>query len=326
MRRAGCAAPRVSGGERAVLTLAGYLAAVVVVAGVLSVPLFGALRALGLDPPFHDLTLRTAELTALAGALVWLRLLGAGREALGLGGRPALQLREGLLGLGLGVASIGVVIGLVLALGARVLRPEASLASLPGYFAAGLLVGLAVALIEELWLRGGLLGALARYRPWPALWLTSGLYAVVHFVRADEPIDALAVHWWSGFVVLAGSLGRLANPGIVDSLLALLAAGVLLARLRLGCRGLAVCVGTHAGWVAGIYAARRLTETEAGPAAWLVGGYDGVIGWLAFAVFGLTALAAHRILPPPAPRAEAPSATALGPGPDPTDDWARAGR
>jgi hypothetical protein len=76
---------------------------------------------------------------------------------------------------------------------------------------------------------------------------------------------------------------------------------VLLARLRLGSGRLALCVGTHAGWVAGIYATSRLTMSAPGPASWLAGRYDGIIGWLACAVFALTALAAHRILPRPEP-------------------------
>jgi uncharacterized protein len=55
---------------------------------------------------------------------------------------------------------------------------------------------------------------------------------------------------------------------------------VVLAVVRLRTRAIAACIGLHAAWVCTIALVRQasMIQTDA-PANWLVGSYDGVIGW-----------------------------------------------
>jgi uncharacterized protein len=93
--------------------------------------------------------------------------------------------------------------------------------------------------------------------------------------------------------VLAKLLEKYAAPlTLFDSLLALFAVGVLLALVRLRTRSIAACIGLHASWVCTIAFVREisLVRNDA-PAGWLVGSYDGVIGWGAVGWIAVMALA-----------------------------------
>ena len=63
-----------------------------------------------------------------------------------------------------------------------------------------------------------------------------------------------------------------------------MAVGVLLGVVRLVTGNIAACIGLHAGWVAVIYVVRETTlPNPASPAAWVMGDYDGFIGWMVLA-------------------------------------------
>ena len=85
--------------------------------------------------------------------------------------------------------------------------------------------------------------------------------------------------------MLAEVLKGFSDPlGILDSFLCLAAVGVLLGIVRLLTGNIAACIGLHAGWVAVIYVVRETTVPNlASPAAWLMGDYDGFIGWMVLA-------------------------------------------
>jgi hypothetical protein len=71
---------------------------------------------------------------------------------------------------------------------------------------------------------------------------------------------------------------------IVDSFLALAAVGVLLGVIRARTGHIAACIGLHAGWVCVIGVLRELSvRNPASRWSFLVGDYDGVVGWLVFA-------------------------------------------
>jgi len=280
--------------------------------------------ALGLE--YHKLLFRCLELGGLVCVFAWMHLIGArGLGAWGWSPPLAARMRDLGAGWALGVMTLAVVVGGLIAFGAR------GAGALPGLGPAivlvlkGLTVGFAVAVVEELWFRGALLTALAGSggeRRWRAAAWTSILFAAVHFIRPDRPVAAHEVGWWSAPVVLAGSFGRFADPGILDTALALVAAGGLLAIVRIHTGSVALCIGIHAGWVNAIYVARKLTALRAEhPASALAGDYDGVVGWFAAAVFALTALILHRRLgrrarggPPPGlgPAVDEPSSARLG--------------
>jgi len=74
-----------------------------------------------------------------------------------------------------------------------------------------------------------------------------------------------------------------------------IAVGVLLGLLRARSGNIAACIGLHAGWVTLIQFVHRFSATEpSSPLAWLVGSYDGFIGWLVLGWSVLIILAVAR--------------------------------
>jgi hypothetical protein len=68
----------------------------------------------------------------------------------------------------------------------------------------------------------------------------------------------------------------------LSSMAALFMVGVFLALVREHTGHIAWGIGLHAGWVFVIQVTRRMTDgNPEAPAAFLVGTYDGIIGWLA---------------------------------------------
>jgi hypothetical protein len=104
------------------------------------------------------------------------------------------------------------------------------------------------------------------------------------------------VSWEHGFLVLARLFERYSEPlTFVDSFLALLMLGILLALIRLRTGAIAACIGLHAAGVCTIAVLRKATEVNATAehADW-VGSYDGVIGWAALIWFVAIALTYHQ--------------------------------
>ena len=130
---------------------------------------------------------------------------------------------------------------------------------------------------------------------------TSVLYAFVHFLQPEMHVDPGALGWASGFVLLVDAFAFLFSPlQVLDSFLALFAAGILLALVRVRTNRLALCIGIHAGWVFSIKAFKRVTDSNDGSAyAFLSGSYDQVIGYLA-AVFLVLAIALYLGISRPA--------------------------
>ncbi len=136
--------------------------------------------------PFHRVADRLGMITLAVGFfLVARRLRLADRESLGFGLPPRQFLREAGLAFGIGVVLMGIVVAIMLALHLRLLRPGVALSAAAfGKIAAeGLLRGIAVALIEEIFLRGAMWSGIARESgAFAATVVTSLIYALTHFV------------------------------------------------------------------------------------------------------------------------------------------------
>ncbi len=271
-----------------------YVAGALFLGALLSHPLYLLLEPA--DIRYHRLVSRTGLLMALLGFPLMIMSLGvASRQALGLGLSARsfnIRFSAGWL---LGVLSLLPVAAVLVVLDIRVPAPEsvqweAQVLQVVGRAALG---GLLVAFMEEMLFRGALYGAIARrHSPAQAIVLSSLLYAVLHFVK-PLPVPPESVHWASGVVSLGQGLGQLAEPQrMVDSFLALFAAGVLLALVRWHTGHLAYCVGLHAGWVILIKTIRHFTDrSDDSTLVYLTGSYDGFIGYLAAAWIGVLCLA-----------------------------------
>lgn len=239
------------------------------------------------DLKFHRVANRLGMLVLLIGFLMVARRLAlADRHSLGFGLPRRDFLREMLIGLGLGVATMLPVTFIMLGLELRVLRegfvPDAAL--LAQLVVGGLGTGLAVALIEETFLRGAMHSGIARDAgARTAIVLTALLYASLHFVgRFRVPVEELGPD--SGVRYVLGTLAGFATPlDIVDAWLALFAVGALLGMVRTLTGNVAACIGLHAGWVWIISLLRETSRPdETNPNRFLLSQFDGVVGWLVF--------------------------------------------
>jgi membrane protease YdiL (CAAX protease family) len=185
------------------------------------------------------------------------------------------------IGVAVGVLSLAVAGVLCLATGGRVIAISPAYRWYdPGLF---LLIGLAVALVEETFFRGGLFGALRRCLPlWPAIITSSVIFSVVHFLKArGGKVGAETVTWLSGFTHLVQIAVDLpGQPGFIPGSISLLLAGCILALAFTRTRSLYLAIGLHIGWVFMIKMSGVLTD-PAGARQWWNGlsVIDNVVDW-----------------------------------------------
>ena len=251
------------------------------------------------DFPFHRIGERIGMLALLLGFVAVARHLGlADRASLGYGLPRRQFLRELAVALGLGVASMLAVVAIMSALGLLEWRSgmPVDAAALARLLAQSAVSGLAVAFIEETFLRGAMQTAIERESGTRVAILLTGLfYAATHFF-ATYHIAPAAVNARSGLELLAGTLRAFAQPAaIADAFLALLAVGMVLGLVRAVTGNIAACIGLHAGWVWVMLVAHGLTQPASrAPLAFLLSRFDGFIGWLVLAWTVLLALPLWR--------------------------------
>jgi hypothetical protein len=264
------------------LIIAGFAA----MAG-LTYPVWAALHA-RFHFPFHRVGERIGMVALAIGlGLAAKRLRIDDRASFGFGMPRRLFLRQMSIAIALGVLSMTLAVGLMSALNlldwsaARGLGPEAALR----LAAASLASALAVAFIEETFLRGAMLGAIEREAgPRAAVLLTALVYAATHFFASRRIADA-DVTPWSGVDLVAGTLRLLGNPGeIADAFLCLFAVGVVLGTVRAITRNIAACIGLHAGWVWVMLTVHGMARPlRTAPLSCLLSRFDGFTGWLVLA-------------------------------------------
>ena len=242
--------------------------------------------------PFHRLGERIGMLALLVGFVLVAKRAGlADKRSLGYALPRRRFVHEMLLALAIGAITMLAVVGIMTALGLLRWSDTASLSAtaLLQLVAARLLSGIAVALIEETFLRGAMFTAVERESGVrTAIVLTAVIYSATHFF-ASFHIAADRVTASSGFDLLAGTLHLFGNPlAIIDAFLCLFAVGVVLAVIRALTGNIAACLGLHAGWVWVMLVTHQLTTPVRGePLSFLLSGFDGFVGWL---VLGWTIL------------------------------------
>jgi membrane protease YdiL (CAAX protease family) len=167
-----------------------------------------------------------------------------------------------------------------------------------------------VPVLEELFFRGFILGVLLRsFSRLGALLLTSGLFSIVHFLKAPDAITPNdAVRWFSGFDSIAHSFGQFGEPTLLAAgFLTLFAIGCILADARLQTSSLWLPIGLHAGWIfaSGAFSKAAHRETLALP--WLgkdllVGIVPLILALASWALMRLWVKHAHTRAPQPVSR------------------------
>jgi len=258
-----------------------------IVAALLAYPAWEFI-GLAWEQPIHRVMHRIAMLVSILG-FIWLfrRWKIFNRHGLGFGLPRAAFWRQLAAGVAAGTLLILPLIGALYALEIRAPRAGLDLTLVPviKLVSIGLVTGLVVAMIEEVFFRGVLFAAVRRESGTAyAVILPSLLYAALHFLGGRLQVPAEQIEWSSGLAVLNTMFAKYAHPAaIADSFLALFAVGVLLSLVRIRTRGIAACIGLHAAWVCIIAVVRDTTILQDRPASWLVGAYDGVLGWGALA-------------------------------------------
>lgn len=241
----------------AILRALAYLLGVILIACLISPPLYWAGTALaerGVLPflngfPFHRYFSRSLQLAAILMLWPAFRWIGVRRLA-ELGIEPnRLWQRDLLSGLALAIVPVLALAAGYLAFGVYDLRKAFPLAAVARILAtAG-----TVAVLEEFLFRGVLLGLCLRsMKPAAAMLASSAAFAVVHFLRVAKPAHEPAVTWLSGFAQLPQAFsGAPAWPLLGWGMLSLLFAGILLAGAAVRTRSLFLPIGLHAGWIIG---------------------------------------------------------------------------
>jgi membrane protease YdiL (CAAX protease family) len=238
--------------------------------------------------PFHRIGERIGMLALGFGFLLTARRLGlSDRTSLGYGLARRRFAREASIGLALGVVTMSAVVGLMTALGLLdwTAAADVTAAALVKLIALRLVSGLAVAFIEETFLRGAMHTGIERESgSRAAVILTAVVYSATHFF-ASFRIPAAEVSASSGVALLAGTLQSFAHPlGIADAFLCLMAVGILLGRVRAATGNIAACIGLHAGWVWVMLVVHALAQpVRHAPLSFLLSRFDGFVGWLVLA-------------------------------------------
>ncbi|MDB6140604.1 MAG: hypothetical protein JWO94_3676, partial [Verrucomicrobiaceae bacterium] len=149
--------------------------------------------------------------------------------------------------------------GLLLALGWAYCRAGVyEMNPKPGWTALGqpITAALGASIVEEILFRGIILGLLLRsLGARPALFWTTFIFAIVHFLKPPEgfilPPDQ--VTWHSGFDVIGAIFGHFGNLNFVlAEFFTLFAVGWVVGQARLTTGSLWPGIGLHGGWVFGL--------------------------------------------------------------------------
>ena len=133
-----------------------------------------------------------------------------------------------------------------------------------------LVASITVALIEEAFFRGMVLGVLLRTgRKYMAIIAVSAVFAAVHFFKAPERTSAV-VTWISGWNSIAHSFGRVDDPMMLAYAFAtLFLFGCILAVARLHTHSLWLPIGLHAGLIFGSGTFSWLTHRQIVALPWV---------------------------------------------------------
>lgn len=276
------------------------LAVALIAAAALTYPAWLLVGTVSVEP-VHRVMNRLAMLIALVGLVVLTRRLRLShRSALGYGLPRGQFFRQLGLGWVAGICLMLPLVALLLVFDVRQIKPGID-GELPPLILQGLLSGLVVAFIEETFFRGILFTAVARSSgARAAIIAPSILYAALHFLGGKLRVPPEDVSWEHGFHVLSRLFERYAQPlAFIDSFLALVALGILLAFVRLRTGAIAACIGLHAAGVCMIFILRDTTVVDSSSQlAAIVGTYDGVIGWAALVWFAVIGVAYSQLYKP----------------------------
>jgi membrane protease YdiL (CAAX protease family) len=108
-----------------------------------------------------------------------------------------------------------------------------------------------VSVLEECLFRGAIFGLFAKaMRPLMALFWTTAIFAILHFLKPDDDVVVKSVSWLSGFALLPHAFHQFADPRmLLAGFSTMFVLGWLLGYARLRTEALWMSIGLHAGVV-----------------------------------------------------------------------------
>lgn len=284
--------------------LLAYFAATVLFGAIAAPPLFWgaqALTARGVLPFLAQYDFETFFHRALLiGALLFfwpllrslrvrsLRDLGIEKNT-----KPLRDAGVGVMIAALPLLAFGV---LLLSLGVYSVRSSVSLTQI----AERTLSAVVVPFIEEPLFRGLILGVLLRTNTaLAAALLSSGLFSILHFLKAPENTSAV-VTWSSGFTSIANSFAQFSDPLLVlAGFTTLFLLGWILADARIRTRSLWLPIGLHGGWIFASAIFNKIARRQTVALPWLgksllIGIAPLMVALLSWAILRLWLQHAHR--------------------------------
>jgi membrane protease YdiL (CAAX protease family) len=237
--------------------------------------------------PFHRYLNRCLLLVALAGLWPLARALQlTNARAIGLAWAPCSRRALGF-GLVAGFGSLLVTAALMTLVGVRSFNFTHAPRVLLELAVNATLSGLAVGVLEELFFRGVVFGALRQSLSLPAAIVSSSvIYSALHFLARVEHTGP--VEWSSGFALLPRMLaGMVAPENLAPAGLTLAVAGALLALAYQRTGSLWFAIGLHAGWVLWLKVFKTVTSPGAQPTNAFWGTEKLLDGWLALLVMAV---------------------------------------
>jgi membrane protease YdiL (CAAX protease family) len=232
-----------------------YLAAVIALGALLAPPLYWAAQALAAHgifrflatykfQKFFDRAALVAAFALLLPTVRWLRIKDW--RDLGLD-RDAHWRRHWAAGFIISGAIVAAMAFAYVESGVYSLLPALPWGKLPLLALGAVTVGL----LEEAFFRGAILGLLRRtLGPYPALFWTTSLFAIVHFLQPDKSFDPHPIGWLSGFQYVPRVFHQFAEPmTLLAGFSTLFVLGWVLGEAALRTRSLWMSMGLHTGVV-----------------------------------------------------------------------------
>ena len=262
-----------------------YLIFVFVGGALLAPVIHNAIGALsggtGLHIPFRRVVDRCLLVLALAALWPFVQAMGV-RSLSELGLKPNdRSTREYFVGMGVGSLLLITSAGIFLLAG-RGSWTEASGNAWFKQILSALGTALLVPVLEETLFRGAIYGSLRRaWNPLAALWISSGLYAILHFF--SRPEDPSSIHWYSGFVVLGRMLqGFTEFQTVIPGFLSLTLLGVILVLAFERTGRLFLSMGIHGAVIFWVKLFAFAVAVKPGGNIWLWGSSKLIDGWFVF--------------------------------------------
>lgn len=283
-----------------------YLCAVLVGGALLAPPMYWGAHALMeagwllllKKYAFQKYFNRAVLVSALVCLLPLVRWLGVRQWSPPAFRYDPVWVRRGLIGLCVGAGAMGVLVACYLWGGFYRWEGLPSMRVMGSVLVSAAVVGC----LEEGLFRGAVQGLIERTQGGrAALWWTSGLFAVVHFLKPDPGVVMGDVRWWSGFELVPHMFHQFARPLLfLGGFGTLLVLGLLLGLAVQRTGSLWMSIGFHAGLVLvkGVFSKGSVRLTESLP--WV--GPEMQIGLLPVVVLGCAGALVWR-LTAPKPRA-----------------------